>query len=263
MKLILVSATDQAARNISARLLEFYDFESSTSRSNIYLGKKVQMMIVDGESTKIESLPVQAEEVIVASRHASETGKPSLTVHVPGEPGKGQLALANPSTVKTALRSLRESREEMGLDYEVSLEATHHGPTGLAVPVTFVEIGSGPEQWADRRAGEAAAHAIMKAVSPEVKCLNAVGLGGPHYAPRHTEITLETDVGVGHILPKYVSFDEGLVELAVRRTCGGAQLLVLDWKGLSEEQRKVAQRVAERLGIRAQRSREIIERKKL
>ena len=262
MKLILASAKDPAAMNVVSSLLELYDFEL-VDREHFELGKGISLEIISEEAVEINFLPSFADEVIVASRHASAAGKPSLTVHVPGDLEKGALALASPATVKSALAALKIERDQLDLPFEISLEATHHGPTGLAVPVTFVEIGSGPEQWADRRAGEAAAHAIMKAVSPEVKCLNAVGLGGPHYAPRHTEITLETDVGVGHILPKYVSFDEGLVELAVRRTCGGAQLLVLDWKGLSEEQRKVAQRVAERLGIRAQRSREIIERKKL
>ncbi|MGC8817045.1 MAG: D-aminoacyl-tRNA deacylase [Candidatus Hadarchaeum sp.] len=263
MKLILASEKDPAAMNIVSRLLELYDHERTTDERHFQMGEDLSMEVIKEESTEITALSQQADEVIVASRHASDSGRPSLTVHAPGFLERGELALASPRTIKLALAALKAEVESLGLQFEVSLEATHHGPAGLGVPVTFVEIGSGPEQWADRRAGEAVAHAIMKAATSDVKCLNAAGLGGPHYAPRHTEVTLNTEVGVGHILPKYVNFDAGLVELAVRRTSGGVNLLLLDWKGLSEPQRKVCLRAAEVLGIRVERAGEIARRKKL
>ncbi|MBC7219012.1 MAG: hypothetical protein H5T49_02595 [Hadesarchaea archaeon] len=262
MKLILASERDPAAMNIVSQLLEFYDFEKTVDERHYQL-HEVSLEIIQGEATEASLLPQGVEEVIVASRHASEAGRPSLTVHVPGFIGNRELALASPTTMKLALATLKAEVESLELPFEVSLEATHHGPTRMVVPVTFVEIGSRPEQWVDRRAGEAAAHAIMKAISSHAKFLNAVGLGGPHYAPRHTEAVLGTDVGVGHILPKYVDFDEDLVGLAVRRTCGGADLLLLDWKGLSEQQRRVCLRAAEIFGIRAERVDGIIHRKKL
>lgn len=263
MKLILASAKDPAAKNIAARLLELYDFERSPTLPDAYASKDVLMVMASGESTRIKAMPLEADEVIVASRHASEGGKPSLTVHVPGEPELRDLAIASPPTVKSALQALVAARDELGLSHEVSLEATHHGPTKLDVPITFVEIGSTLEQWNNIKAGEAVAHAIMKATSFPAKCSNAVGLGGPHYAPRHTEITLRTDFGVGHILPKYIKFDERLVELAILRTHGGVQLMALDWKGLSNEQRAVCQRVADRLRIQVERSRRIATLQKL
>ena len=260
MKLILASARDQAAKNIAARLLEFYDFERSP---DAHISKNVLMAVIRDNSTQISALPFEVDEVIVASRHASESGKPSLTVHAPGELELRELALASPQTIKSALKALVATCDELGLPHEVSLEATHHGPTKLEVPVTFVEIGSTPDQWCNERAGEAAAHAIMKAATSNAKCSSAVGFGGPHYAPHHTEINLHTDVGVGHILPRYVKFDERLAELAVLRTHGGVQLLALDWKGMNEEQRNICQNVANRLGIRAERSKDILTRKKL
>ena len=263
MKLILASSKDPAARNIAERLLEFFDFEKSTDLDNLYVSTDTLLAIVDGESTKLTRPPVNADELIVASRHVSESGKPSLTAHIPGELERQELALASPSAIKSALKELLVARDELGLPHEVSLEATHHGPTELEIPVTFVEIGSTPEQWTNERAGEAVARAIMKAATTQAKCTNAVGLGGPHYSPRHTEIVLNTDIGIGHILPKYTKFDEKLVELAINRTRGGAQLLVLDWKSMNQEQRNICQKVANRLGIRAKRSKEIISRKKL
>lgn len=260
MKLILASENDPAAMNIFARLLELYDFERASAGRYVIPTEGLTLATIPGESTKLNSLPLPADEVIVASRHASEAGKPSFTTHVPGDIASGRLAMASPRTIKSALLSLRKETGVLGGQYEVSLEATHHGPTSLEVPVTFVEIGSRPEQWSDPRAGEVVAQAIMDAASSSIKCTNAIGLGGPHYAPRHTDITLQTDVGVGHILPKYAKFDERLVELAVRRTRGGVDLMVLDWKGLDGEQRKICQNAAKALGIRAERPKEIAAR---
>ncbi len=262
MKLIIASECDPAATNIMARLLELYDFERAAVGRYVY-SEDLALATVPEETTKLGALPLAAEEVIVASRHASEAGRPSLTVHAPGEIKKRELALASPRTIKAALIALKAGRDSRELPCEVSLEATHHGPTGLGVPVTFVEIGSRLAQWVDMKAGEVAAHAIMKAATSTEKCENAVGLGGPHYAPRHTELALQTDVGIGHIIPKYAEFDESLVELAVRSTQGGAQLLAMDWKSLDGKQKEACQKAAKTLRIRAERTKEIAAGKKL
>ncbi|MEW6592637.1 MAG: D-aminoacyl-tRNA deacylase [Candidatus Hadarchaeota archaeon] len=256
MKLILASSQDPAAQNISERLLELYDFERYPEQPNAYIGEKesVAMLKVEGGVTRISAPPFDVAEVIVASRHASEAGRQSLTVHVPGELEKRDLALASPSTVKSALNALVKARDELGLAHDVSLEATHHGPTTLNVPVTFVEIGSKLEQWQDRKAGEAAASAIMEAARETSGSLSAVGVGGPHYAPRHTEAALKTNIGIGHIIPKYIRFTEELLEDAVRRTSGGAEILLADWKGMSAEQRSVCRAAAEKLKIKLERA---------
>ncbi|MEW6222664.1 MAG: D-aminoacyl-tRNA deacylase [Candidatus Hadarchaeota archaeon] len=260
MKLILASSQDPAARNISERLLDLYDFEKYSEKPNAYIGEKesVAMLKVSGGVAQISALPFDVAEVIVASRHASEAGRPSLTVHAPGELEKRELAFSSPSTVKSALNALLLARDELGLVHDVSLEATHHGPTNLEVPVTFVEIGSKLGQWQDEKAGEAVARSIMAAARETRGVPGAVGVGGPHYAPRHTEVSLKTNVGVGHIIPKYISFTEELLEEAVRRTSGGAEILLADWKGMSAEQRSVCQAAAEKLKIKLERTGNVI-----
>jgi len=263
MKLVLASTRDPAAKNIAARLLKLYDFEKSPTSPNAHRCGDVMLVTIASSATQITEPPMNAEEVIVASRHASESGRPTLTVHVPGELEKMELAEAFPPTVKTALKALVDMRDKLGLTYDVSLEATHHGPTRLDVPVTFVEIGSSPRQWCDEKAGEAVARAIMAAATSSMKCRHAIGLGGPHYAPRHTDVALCTDVGIGHILPKYSSIDEALLEQAIIRTRGGIELLVLDWKGMSSEQRQISQRVASRLGIRVLRGGNLLSQAKV
>lgn len=263
MKLILASTADPAARNITERLRELYDFKQTDNQPNVYVYKDVWLAMVPGEVTQLTSLPLAANEVIVASRHISKSGRPTLTAHAPGEIEKLKLAVASPPTIKSALITLARTRDQLELPYEISLEATHHGPTRLDVPVTFVEIGSSPEQWRDERAGKAVAQAIMAAANYPVECRQAIGLGGPHYAPRHTEITLRTDVGVGHTLPKYAGISQELVEQAIARTRGGVELLALDWKGMNSEQRQISQRVASKLGIQARRAKEILAQAKI
>ena len=259
MKAILASARDPAGQNVIAKLLELFDFK----RANIpnvreaHVYDDVLATTVDSV-LQLTSLPIAAEEVIVASRHASESEKPTLTVHAPGEIEKRKLAVASPPTIKSALKSLARMRDEFGLAYEVSLEATHHGPTKLDVPVTFVEVGSSQRQWQDEKAAEAAAYAIMEAATAPIEGRQAMGFGGPHYAPRHTDIVLRTDVCIGHIIPKYVYVDEGLVRSAVERTRGGVQLFVLDWKGLDASARVKIMKIATKIGATAVRGHELM-----
>ncbi|RLG56634.1 MAG: hypothetical protein DRN83_03600 [Hadesarchaea archaeon] len=253
MKLIIASTEDPAAENISARLLEFYDFEKYPDTPDSYVCGQTMLVKMAGDVTQITSLPTDADEVMVASRHVSESGKPSLTVHVPGELKKLELAIASPSTVKSALRALTKARDEIGLPHEVSLEATHHGPTKLGVPITFVEIGGTASEWKNEKAGEAVARAMMEAANSHGMYTNAVGFGGPHYAPQHTKIVLSTDIAVGHVLPKYSNFDERLIEQAVLRTAGDVTLFLLDWKGMNKYQREVCLKVAKELGIKTAR----------
>ena len=78
----------------------------------------------------------------------------------------------------------------MQLDYEVSYECTHHGPS-LNVPTMFVELGSSPQQWSDTKAAEAVAKAAMQAIAnfgvSEEKA--ALGIGGTHYNQQFTKMT--------------------------------------------------------------------------
>ncbi len=263
VKLIVASRKDLAAENIRSQLLELYDFERTQENPEFHTYEDIGLVSIPGGVTQLTALPVDAEEVIFASRHASRTGRPTLTTHVPGEPSEYKLAIASPPTIKAALRELSEARDELGLSYDVSLEATHHGPTGLEVPVTFVEIGSLPQQWRDPRAGEAVARAIMAAAREPIEGRSAVGFGGTHYARRHTEVVLRTDVGIGHIFPKYLSLDEKLARAALTRTKGDSTLFALDWKGLGGKSREQIRAIATKLGVQAVRERDLLAQAKL
>ncbi|XP_077222356.1 D-aminoacyl-tRNA deacylase isoform X2 [Tasmannia lanceolata] len=100
-----------------------------------------------------------ADEVIFLSRHTAVSNRPALTVHpigVPhlGEdetpPSGGKPGWAGPPNPRIGpwLRLLKTIAETHNLipEFEVTLEATHHGPV-VNTPTMFVEIGSTEEYW--------------------------------------------------------------------------------------------------------------------
>ncbi len=257
MKLIIASDDDSAAKNISGHLFNLFNFEKSED-SKLYTCGEVGFTKMSESVLQLRDIPFPAEELIVASKHTSESGNPSLTAHVPGDPDRKEIGVAAPATLAAAIRELFVARDEFGLDYDVSFEATHHGPTGLDVPVTFVEIGSTAREWRDPKAGEAVARAIMKAAQEPLNGVNAVGFGGTHYARRHTDVVLRTGVRIGHIFPKYIQLNEELAKLAVKRTKSGAGVFALDWKGLNGSQRALIGEIGQILGVKVVRERDIL-----
>jgi D-aminoacyl-tRNA deacylase len=251
--LVVASKKDIAGLNIAAWLSREFGFDRSADRPDRQITQKEDVLLtqIEDESVYADSVDTlsTATAVIFASRHTSEKGEPCLTVHCTGNvlneaPYGGRprsLALAEPNRVKSALLSLSESREELGLSYLVSLEATHHGPTELRVPCMFVEIGSSKKEWENPLAARAVARAIWAAATRPCEGISAVGFGGGHYSWKHTEAVLKGQFALGHILSKYFfqAYDPRIVELAFRRTVGDCSHAVIDKKGVRGAERAV------------------------
>lgn len=262
--LVAASLKDIAALNIARKLVERYGFDKITSAQetlDMYRKGEVVLAYVrdDGIYAENADQVVPAEAVIFASRHRSETGEPSLTVHCTGNltdqaayGGKPKtLSLAPPERMRAALLALDEGKARSGIGYSISLEATHHGPTGLGTPSMFVEIGSSEKQWRDPRAAEIVADAIWNAATSPRPGKVAVGFGGGHYSWKHTQAVRDQGYAVGHILPKYFfdEFDPEMVKLAFRRTLGDCRTGAIDWKGLRGPERSRLIDILERDGI--------------
>ena len=126
----------------------------------------------------------------------------------------------SPATAMSdALKTFLHYKEELNLDYEVSYECTHHGPS-LNVPTMFVELGSSPAQWNDLRAAEAVAHSAMSAIANFSTPANSavLGIGGTHYNQKFTRMALAGEAVFGHMIPKYaVSMIDSEIISAVHR----------------------------------------------
>lgn len=154
-----------------------------------------------------------------------------------GIPRKVSVSPAN--AMRAALKAMMRLKEEIGLDYEVSYEGTHHGPS-LDVPTMFTELGSSLRQWKDLKAAEAVAHATVEAISKfkkQSQTVAVVGIGGPHYNKKFTRMALRDETAFGHMIPKYAisSVDVEILGQCVERTLEKVEFAVLDWKGVKGE----------------------------
>ena len=239
-----------------------------------YQGETVDMEYLD------ESLaPLAPRAYIVLSRHASTSGRPTLSLHYPGNPGPEaqlggrprELAYTWPRLFSLLARIYHHRAEERGLlepvggRYSFSLEATHHGPTGLRRPIMFIEIGSTMEEWRDQAARRTMAEAVAEllellstrgwSVLEEQDCATAVGVGGTHYPEKHTRLLLEGRYCYGHIFARYTfqSLEPSILRQALEKSVEPIEAFVV--LKVQSRIRRMVEEVAAEKGVRVDRFR--------
>ena len=250
--LLVASNKDIASLNIAKQIISHYPFEKSTANfqeNPVYQAsiadREVKLVTLSEESIYAQNLTDffhNLQLIVFISRHSSVSGTPTLSVHTPGNLGEAELggfprqvSISPANAMKNALKTMMQFKEEMQLEYEVSYECTHHGPS-LGVPAMFTELGSSLKQWNDHGAAEVVAHAAMEAISnfDESKARAVLGIGGPHYNAKFTRVALEDELAFGHIIPKYAipHVDIEILKQCVDKTLEKVELAVLDWKGI-------------------------------
>ncbi|MCE4615290.1 MAG: D-aminoacyl-tRNA deacylase [Desulfurococcales archaeon] len=207
------------------------------------------------------------ESYVFLSRHKAETGRKSLTVHHTGNPlpqashggNPLELSISSSHMAKKLLSILFRKTREAGLsdEYEVTLEATHHGPTSLSTPLTFIEIGSTDDEWRDPRARRVIAETVIQALQDIIKpdyCVPVAGYGGGHYPIKHTRIHLQEHYCYGHILAKY-AFSNGVNPDVIRQSIlknhpRPVELAIIEKKSLKSQIRKDLVSIFEELDIK-------------
>jgi len=266
MILIVASTKDLASTNIAQQIIQHYKFEEGSElfhQNPTYLkriqDRDVRLIFVNEEIINTQFITdfFTPRLLIFVSRHSSAKGIPTLSVHTPGNLDKAEfggipkkVSVAPASAMKDALVEMANLKEEMKLNYEVSYECTHHGPS-LDIPTMFAELGSSPKEWRDLRAAEAVAHATMAAVSKGSSYPAVLGVGGPHYNPKFTKIALTTEKAFGHIIPKYAvsMVTAGMVRQCVERTLENVKTAVLDWKGIKGQDKDKLVRALDEVGL--------------
>jgi len=264
--LFIASTKDTAGMNIAKQLIDNYNFErfSETFHKNpvyskILQNKQTKLLFVNTEIVDTQFLgDLFAPELMVfLSRHSSAKGIPTMSVHTPGnlsEPKFGgdprKVSVSPAGAMKNALLKMAKLTNEQGLNYEVSYECTHHGPS-LDVPTMFVELGSSPKQWKDVKAANVVADAAVAAVSDCSSCSVALGIGGPHYTKKFTKLALNNQWAFGHMIPKYAlgEVDAELIRQCIERTLEPVDSVVLDWKGIKGEHKPKVVAALDALGV--------------
>jgi len=249
MILTVASTNDVASMNIAKLLIDYYKFEKTLDlfdQTPLYIknvqGREVKLIFIKEDLINAQFITehFSPQLIVFISRHSSESGIPTLSVHTPGNLGKAELggiprkvSISPASAMKDCLMEMMRLKEEMKLNYQVSYECTHHGPS-LDVPTMFAELGSSLSQWRDLKAAEAVAHATMHAILRQSKYEAVLGIGGPHYNYKFTRVALESRFAFGHIIPKYAvsQVDLDIVRQCVERTVEKVEAVMLDWKGI-------------------------------
>lgn len=254
MILLVASKEDVASMNIAQKIIGHYGFRetSETFHQNPVYSKglkdqEARLILVNDRLIDTQYIGdfFHPQLFIYISRHSSVSRIPTLSVHTPGNLGEAlfggiprRVSVSPASAMKEALLEMMKRKEELALDYEVSYECTHHGPS-LDAPTMFVELGSSMKQWEDQEAAEVVAHAAVAAASSESKYSTMLGIGGPHYPPKFTGMALDSQRAFGHIIPKYAisRIDSKIVRHCVERTVEEVEAIILDWKGIKGEGR--------------------------
>jgi D-aminoacyl-tRNA deacylase len=267
MILLIASKKDTASMNIAEKLIINHGFKSGTENfdKNPVFSKKLsnrntaKIIYIDQDSISTQStvFPSALSLLIFLSRHKSMSGKPTLSVHTPGNLGKADLgglprtvSISPASAMKEALKAMKTAQEEKGLGYEVSYECTHHGPS-LNVPMMFVELGSSEKQWIDPEAAETVAKGALAAASAETIYPTVLGIGGPHYNTKFTRKALETETAFGHIVPKYAvnELDSEVLQQCINKTVEPVKKVMLDWKGITGADKSQLLRLLDKTGL--------------
>ncbi len=251
---ILSSTTDLASKTLAEALIERQGFKSTgvnllgrpVYQKGSFLLASYEGMIVFPPALDDFFNP---QAYIFLSRHSAESGIASLTAHSTGNfsaeakfGGAGrELSRTDPSLLKNYLMALWKHREEVK-EYEIAMEATHHGPTSLQKPVLFVELGSSEKYWGDKRAAVVVCEALMESLTERnIWSKVAIGFGGTHYPEKFTKMVIDGDIAFAFVAPKHALeyVDDRIVGQMLQKSTAPVRYAVLDWKGLGPHKEKV------------------------
>ncbi|MCS7098040.1 MAG: hypothetical protein NZ922_03560 [Candidatus Methanomethyliaceae archaeon] len=244
MKLLLYSKGDPAGVNIASHIVSELSFRESYIKGiKTLIYEDIYLISVEEELINaIIEIP-NVEYSIFLSKHRSEAGKNCLTTHTPGNlcnradmgGNPNEVAISNPPIQSILLKEIHKLTSEYKIDVPVTVEATHHGPTSLDFPVTFVEIGSDENAWKNNIFGEIIAKSVIHAISLSINLKpSGLGMGGGHYSEKFTNKIINENVFIGHIIPKYAMMEEMnplMIEICMKRTLGECSKIYVDWKG--------------------------------
>lgn len=265
MDLFAAHAGDPAGLRMAGSLASGMDEErGATGRGRLYRGPLFDVLVSDGPVVSADWLGEASGEgwgerysgFVFLSRHAAKSGVPALTCHSTGNFGPaalggrdGQVAVPYPEMHGAYMRLLHAERARFG-GFEVTIEATHHGPTDLERPSVFVEVGTTERQWTDdalcasvagiaRRAAESLAAGAGGPGRPPPRP-RAVCIGGTHYPKKFTDAVVGGGYDIGTVVPRHAleHLDGAMLAHILERNAPVGAALV-DAKGLGGHRARV------------------------
>jgi len=246
MELLVAYREDPAGNNMA-------EFLSQKMRkdNDIFRGKNYDLLIISTPAISADWLEEKYDYdgFIFLSKHAAESGVLALTCHSTGNFSEArfggndkQMAIPHPDIQKKYLQNLWENKSHFS-DFQITIEATHHGPTALNKPSIFIEIGTTNKQWEDVSLCNSVAMMVDKVLSENIP-LNphAICFGGTHYPEKFTNELLNGKFALGTVMPKHALdyLDEKMFSHILERN-KTAKAAFLDWAGLGPNKKKVVE----------------------
>jgi D-aminoacyl-tRNA deacylase len=206
--------------------------------------------------------------IVFASKHRSEKGLPSLSVHAPGNwrgadfgGFAGKVCSTSAYVLKYLFTELNKNKETDKLDnYQITLEVTHHGPL-IKLPCCFIELGSTEKDWEDKNAARTIAKTILSLqnYNPQDFWIPSIGIGGPHYCPNFNKLQLNSNYAISHIIPEYsLPLIMPMIKEAEAKTTEQIKEVLLDWKGCGKsEQRQEILEIINKAGLTSKRTSDV------
>lgn len=268
---IVYNIRDPAGRGAAEKLLQILDWKQAACTGAQTCYEIPNTAVLAGYDTEQvyfdfldESPDPDADAIIVLSRHSSSSATASLTTHHAGNPTSKtlggepyKLSTSAPPLSKALLSKYRETACSRGLlgEYDLTLEATHHGPTKPMKPIVFIEIGSIEENWRDERAHWAMAEAVARIVEEGIgDCTPAVGYGDTHYPKKFTRLHLESEYCLGHIIARYAlrNINRKVIVESVEKTWPRRpEIAFIQRKSGNAELRNMIVSIMDELGVEA------------
>ena len=246
MQLLVAYNKDPAGNNMA-------NFISKDMKKDgdIFRGKKFDLVIIPTPAISADWLEEKYayDGYVFLSKHAAESQVLALTTHSTGNfsdanfgGNKRQVAIPHPYIQKSYIQSLWNKKDTFS-DFQITIEATHHGPTALDKPALFIEIGTTEKQWTDTKLCDSVAQIVLDVMNNEQKVSPvALCFGGTHYPEKFTEELIHGEYALGTVVPKHALefLDEELFSHILKRN-HMAKVALLDWGGLGKDKQKVLQ----------------------
>jgi D-aminoacyl-tRNA deacylase len=257
---LVTSGHDLAGRTMSSYLIRNAEFAIESKRGEVYgesyrsqRHKNILFHIFSGDlltSEKVSDLYSGADVFIFLSKHRSNSSIPTLTCHFTGNfsadnsygGNPREIAISYPSLLKAYLKAITAARQRVP-EYEVIIEATHHGPTSLNKPVLFVELGSSEKQWADENAASVICDTLLDILDNGFERCKKVGiaLGGTHYPRKFNKLLLDSKFGLAAVASKHnlEAIDHAMLNQMIEKSIEKVTHIVLDSKGLGKQKDRI------------------------
>lgn len=242
---LLVAYQDDPAGNNMAKFLS----QKMKKDGGIFRGKYYDLLMIPTPAISADWLEEKYDYdgFIFLSKHAAESGVLALTCHSTGNfsnakfGGKNkQVAIPHSNIQKKFLQTLWKQKSQFS-NFQITIEATHHGPTGLNKPTIFIEIGTTTKQWNDISLCNSVANLVDKVLSEKIPFYPvAICFGGTHYPEKFNDELLNGKFSLGTVIPKHAleNLDKNMFTHILERN-PKAKTALLDWKGLGSNKQKV------------------------